>query len=122
MFELAKPQPLSSLQFLFSFCQNSDPSFTNELISPRNSGTEFLVEVVATNPTQKTRLNLACLVLWATHTVGMAQKVQPHALLVMSSSVTRAFSNLCPSNLWHYRELAAVAPLVSHFSFYRKKP
>lgn len=112
----------SSLRSLFSFCQNSESSFTIELISPRNSGNELLVELVATNPTQKTRLNLACLVLWATRTVGMAQKGQPHALLVMSSSVTRAFSNLCPSNLWHFREPAAVAPLLSHFLFCRKKP
>lgn len=33
----------------------------------------------------------------------MAQKGQPHASLVMSSSMTPAFSRLCPSNLWHYR-------------------
>lgn len=88
MFELAKPQSLSSLQPVFSFCQSGDSCFTNELISPRNSGVELLVELVATNPTQKARLNLACLVLWATHTVAMAQKGQPHAWLVMSFSVT----------------------------------
>lgn len=107
----------SSLQSLLSFCQNSDSLFTIELIS----GTELLVELVATYSTQEKQLNLACLVRWATHTVGLAQKGQPRASLVMSSSVTRAFNNLCPSSQWHYRELAAVALRLSHFSFCRKE-
>lgn len=115
MFELAKPQSLSSLQSVFSFCQSGDSCFTNELISPRNSGVELLVELVATNPTQKARLNLACLVFWATHTVAMAQKGQPHAWLVMSFSVTRAFTNLCSSNLWNYSELGCCC---SHHIFH----
>lgn len=72
--------------------------------------------------TQETGLNLAGLVLWATHTAGMAQKGQPHASLVMSSSVTPAFSSLCPSNLWYYKDLAAVALLLTHFPCCGKKP
>lgn len=52
----------------------------------------------------------------------MAQKGQPHASLMMSSSVTSAFSNLCLSNLWHYTELAATALILTHLSFCWKKP
>lgn len=47
------------------------------------------------------------------HTAGVAQQGQPHASLVRSSCVTSAFSNLYLSNLWHYRELPAVAMLCS---------
>lgn len=131
------------------FCQTSDSSFRNEFILPNRSGRcEFHIFcrsayfsflcvpldlpqelnclwnwwLLTDRRTRKTGLNLAGLVLWATRTAGMAQKGQPHASLVMSSSVTPAFSSLCASNLWYYKDLAAVALLLTHFPCCGKKP
>lgn len=85
-------------------------------------GVELLVKLVATSPpqniesmTQSSRFSP----LGHTHSWYGSEG---SASCFMSSSVTPAFSNLCPSNLWHYGELVAIAPLLTHFSFCWKKP
>lgn len=56
------------------------------------------------------------------HTAGVAQQGQPHASLVRSSNVTSTFSNLYLSNLWHYRELPAVAMRANRRTVFSTSP